>query len=825
MTNNKNLLDRAKRLYDLGANVVPVKADKNPLCKWSALQSERQSESDLATLNWRSAAAVGVINGVNDWRSIDIDARQDATGAKLAVSETVLQDWLTALGLPPGYPWAWRSMSGTGWHIHVRCTDGTITRVTYNPQDAEACRQVELHWTKCMTAIPAHADIPDTPPAEIEWTTLQRAVDALCIVPEPAPAPAPVTPLSVARNGGPVSLHRLERYAAGALADMADKVRSAPAGTRNDTLNYEAFGAGGLVAGGVLDEDDVRRVLTDAAIQAGLDRNGIAKTIESGLQAGRQSPRSIPDRPPPRGGRGRIARNRGDDDGADDIRWTTLIRAADLANLPPIDWIVPRVIGRGMMTQLFGQPGVGKSLIALDIALTVAQAAAVVYVAGEAIGELKSRIDAWCDIRRCTPGHLYVRTEPVDLRDQDAIDALADEARGVNAALIVIDPLAECMGLAGLDENVAGDMGIAVAALRRLAAGAGEAALLIVHHAGWNDGHERGSSALRAACRVVLRAAADDDGTIRLSCEKANNGAPFEERRFGLVQRGDSVVVLPRSKVFGVPALTGNQLRVLEALDLQQHRDGATFTDILDATSLSKSSVKKAISSLLHRGAITQNGRLHMLAEDGRKALEAVREHDMLASETAAAAGDDFNWTTCITQEAPQEAPQEAAYVPEVAEPEPEPEQETADLESPNLDLEPLPLPADLEPLHAEPEPPAPPPEPEAPELESVPNRITAPQTAAATAVAWWQANRRRDVYDLVQCTAAGDDAADGDHVKLVLRRSRSLEMPPTRGITPRALVAEALHHIAATERRVNAARHIGRRVIWVDELLKEHGG
>ena len=85
-------------------------------------------------------------------------------------------------------------------------------------------------------------------------------------------------------------------YAATALHQEVHAVRNASEGNRNDTLNRAAFSLGQLVAGGVLDLATVRAELKSAAVIAGLSSAETAKTIRSGLQAGREHPRTAPER-------------------------------------------------------------------------------------------------------------------------------------------------------------------------------------------------------------------------------------------------------------------------------------------------------------------------------------------------------------------------------------------------------------------------------------------------------------------------------------------------------------------------------------------------
>ena len=60
---------------------------------------------------------------------------------------------------------------------------------------------------------------------------------------------------------------------------------------RNATLNRAAFNLGQLVAGGLLDVDQVRAVLLAAALEAGNPETKARATIESGLRGGAAKPR------------------------------------------------------------------------------------------------------------------------------------------------------------------------------------------------------------------------------------------------------------------------------------------------------------------------------------------------------------------------------------------------------------------------------------------------------------------------------------------------------------------------------------------------------
>lgn len=84
-----------------------------------------------------------------------------------------------------------------------------------------------------------------------------------------------------------------QRYVQTALRNEALEVAMASNGTRNARLNQAAFSMGTLVAQGGINVECIARTLAQAAINAGLCRREIEKTLYSGLSAGIQHPREV----------------------------------------------------------------------------------------------------------------------------------------------------------------------------------------------------------------------------------------------------------------------------------------------------------------------------------------------------------------------------------------------------------------------------------------------------------------------------------------------------------------------------------------------------
>lgn len=107
---------------------------------------------------------------------------------------------------------------------------------------------------------------------------------------------APLAPEKNALQGGEnANAEEVGGYAAVALERACKAVESAVEGSRNDTLNREAFGLTKLMAGGKLSETQVHDRLHAAALRAGLESCEVMRTLKSAFEAGAIHPRTVPE--------------------------------------------------------------------------------------------------------------------------------------------------------------------------------------------------------------------------------------------------------------------------------------------------------------------------------------------------------------------------------------------------------------------------------------------------------------------------------------------------------------------------------------------------
>jgi hypothetical protein len=260
-------------------------------------------------------------------------------------------------------------------------------------------------------------------------------------------------------------------------------------------------------------------------------------------------------------------------------RPSRLIRDVDVLTWAPPVMLVGDRIPRRALVCLYGPSGLGKTFVALDLALShaahrswlgaaLSPPGRVVYIATEGTAHVSVRLRGWftnagLDLSESVGFYLY--PDAVNLLTPAAVVAFIDDAAAISPTLIVVDTLARC--IVGADENSAKDMGLAIEAcdrIRRTTA----ATVLLVHHTGKDGGQERGSSALRGAADTVL-ALTDDGDSLKLTCDKQKDGPPFEAIRVRLVpvlEGATCVASLTDGTAAALADLTGARLTALDVL-------------------------------------------------------------------------------------------------------------------------------------------------------------------------------------------------------------------------------------------------------------------
>lgn len=342
--------------------------------------------------------------------------------------------------------------------------------------------------------------------------------------------------------------------------------------------------------------------------------------------------------------------------------------ADDAEGDQPIRWLLKGILPRQGVGIIYGAPKSGKSFVAFDLSARLACAlpwfnvrtpkepVGALLLLGEGAGTVRTRLNAFSRANAAPMPPLAWATV-ANLASAAGLAAarviIADAAagmatRGARLGLIVVDTLASALGLE--DENSAPEVTAALKALEALAVEF-DVAVLGIHHAGKN-GQDRGSSAFRAACDVMLSVDRGDklpgqpDNHRQLSVVLNRNGEGdwtanlrLDRIVLGVDEDGDEITscavrpagepianVSHREIVMGLfdPAtvhlngfrLPGNEWGVTRK-DIRTHC--AAVWDDLSADAVKKR-VQRAVAELL------QAGRLKEIAVTGGMYLVAVEQ-------------------------------------------------------------------------------------------------------------------------------------------------------------------------------------------------------
>lgn len=290
-----------------------------------------------------------------------------------------------------------------------------------------------------------------------------------------------------------------------------------------------------------------------------------------------------------------------------------------IANIAPVQWLVEKYIEANAMVILFGEPGVGKSFVALDMACCIATGEAwqglpvkqgpVFYIAGEGHAGIGRRLAAWCKHRGGKLENIMVSNTAVALTEEENVMAIVRMIRRLisehgTPALIVVDTLARNFG--GLDENSNKDMGLFVQHMDRLKHEL-QTTVLIVHHTGQgNKDRARGASALKGAVDIEHRVEARAGGTIALQTTKMKDAElpePVLMRLHGvdMGEIGNSAVVVRADEFVDdpEPPMSKQQKQIWEIL---VHAMDDAGGEVLD----NKALVERCETQRISRARVTE---------------------------------------------------------------------------------------------------------------------------------------------------------------------------------------------------------------------------
>jgi hypothetical protein len=277
----RRLLRRALQLAEKGWYVFPLRPnDKRPLPRFTKWEERATRDQAQIIRWWRSAPYnIGIATGPSGLLVIDCDTAGGAEHAQWRLVGDVVE--LTGHRLPRTF--SVRTPNG-GLHLYFNAPDQLLGNTA-----GKLGRRIDTRGAGGYVVGPGsvcrgrYYTIMDCAPVEglPEW-----------IIDKLLPAPIPTLRPSVQRYQ--------DHYLRAIIYGEAQRVRTAPPGSRNNALNVAAFILGQLVGGAELSESEARTILWQAVrLHLGVDAFNTTeaeRTITSGLAAGALRPRSVSER-------------------------------------------------------------------------------------------------------------------------------------------------------------------------------------------------------------------------------------------------------------------------------------------------------------------------------------------------------------------------------------------------------------------------------------------------------------------------------------------------------------------------------------------------
>jgi len=300
---------------------------------------------------------------------------------------------------------------------------------------------------------------------------------------------------------------------------------------------------------------------------------------------------------------------------ADRLR-SALLTPSQLDSVPPPTWLIERALVADSLAVLYGKPGVGKSFVALDWALSVATGhpwlnhpvaqGDVLYVAAEGAGGMSARKRAWEKDRGVSARDgIHFLPESVNLLRPEWADALVEVVDELQPILIVLDTLAR--SIAGGDENGPRDMGTFIENVERLRS-CTRATVLAVHHTPKDGGSLRGHSSLHGALQTAIECRTTGTNTFDLYVEKQKDhedGLTVPLRRVAVA---DSCVIHSHEGRGSSAPVIESEIVLLRAARESCGSDGLTDSQLRAVSGLRDTTYYRARKALLTRGALVKVG-------------------------------------------------------------------------------------------------------------------------------------------------------------------------------------------------------------------------
>ena len=219
-------------------------------------------------------------------------------------------------------------------------------------------------------------------------------------------------------------------------------------------------------------------------------------------------------------------------------RWIT---RDQLMAMPDMQWRVKGVCPTRGLGQIYGESGSGKSFLAIDMAVAIAEGrewfgckvkqGPVALMALEGGAGIKKRVIAWEKTNgRQIPGSVKITLEPFDITDPEQVAEAAHHLE--KGTTVYVDTLAQASS--GRDENSSKDMGLILAGAKAFEAAICGMVVLVAHTGKDLTKKVRGHSSQKAAMDFQIEVRANGGGQKSWVLEKSKDDITGGEHGFEL---------------------------------------------------------------------------------------------------------------------------------------------------------------------------------------------------------------------------------------------------------------------------------------------------
>ena len=211
----------------------------------------------------------------------------------------------------------------------------------------------------------------------------------------------------------------------------------------------------------------------------------------------------------------------------------------------PLPWLIKGWLPAYSTSMMFGESGIGKTFVALDMACSIASGipwqglrtdeGVVAYLAGEGNFGMRQRIASWCEEHNITNlDNLLVSNKAIDLDSPHAASEVLSAIHEMTKEpikLVIIDTLNNHMSG---DENSARDTRTMLNSCNVISSAVNASTMLLHHLAHSADAkfRARGSSAWKGALDASIMLSYEAENVIKVSCTKMKD-APEPDNLYG----------------------------------------------------------------------------------------------------------------------------------------------------------------------------------------------------------------------------------------------------------------------------------------------------